>query len=77
MSTEATLRIVLQTSGFLPEQLPIDAEKNVNSLEKSSLETMFDNEWMDPFGNLTSPPSESKNKLRRLIRKVNTKSNTK
>lgn len=70
LSTEATLRIVLQTSGFLPEQLPIDAEKNVNSLEKSSLETMFDNEWMDPFGNLTSPPSESKNKLRRLIRKV-------
>ena len=62
------MRIVLQTSGFLPENLN-DAEKTGDSLEKSNdlMETIFDNEWMDPFGNLTSTPSESKNKLRRHL----------
>jgi hypothetical protein len=66
------LRIVLQTSGFLPEPFPNEAQEKADSTEKNadSIETIFDNEWMDPFGNLTSPPSESKIKLRRLMRKV-------
>ena len=67
MSTEATLRIVLQTSGFMPENAPSDQDKNHNL---HSLDVQFRNEWFDPFDSLTKPPSESKTSLKRLIRRV-------
>ena len=59
------MRIVLQTSGFLPEQVS-------NHYDAPFLNDLaFNNEWTDPLGNKTSPPSENKTNIKRFIRKVN------
>lgn len=62
LSTEATLRIVLQTSGFMPESF--DEKQSTLS------ETAFNNEWTTPFGKSISPPSESQSTLKHLVRRV-------
>lgn len=62
LSTEATMRIVLQTSGFLPELK--------DEVEVTASGTYFDNQWYNPFGLETSPPAASKETLKRLIRRI-------
>lgn len=61
------MRIVLQTSGFLPE---LFIENEAMNHKENSLGFVFKNEWVTPFEGLTNPPSESKTKLKRLMRKV-------
>lgn len=64
LSTEASMRIVLQTSGFMPE---FTEEPEV--LENAD-GIYFDNQWTDPFGKVAQAPSEDKNTLKRFIRRV-------
>ena len=78
LSTEATLRLVLQTSGFLPEpDLSRGNEKaaassspslNVNELEEK--QKMFCNEWVDAFDRVTTAPAESKASLNKHVRRI-------
>ena len=58
------MRIVLQTSGFMPEFLDEpEVLENADGI-------YFDNQWTDPFGKPTSAPSEDKNTLKRFIRRI-------
>lgn len=58
------MRIVLQTSGFMPEFLEEPAVlENADGI-------YFDNQWTDPFGKATKAPSEDKNTLKRFIRRI-------
>ncbi len=63
LSSEPNMRIVLQTSGFMPEF--IDESPGVDPSG-----VYFDNQWLNPFGKPTQPPSECKNTLKRLIRRL-------
>lgn len=73
LSTAPTLRIVLQTSGFMPEtdaneKLASDSQVSQSSDHGCNFD--FTNEWNTPFGNNINPPSESKTSLKRHIRRV-------
>jgi hypothetical protein len=80
LSTEPTLRIVLQTSGFMPEESGNDEERGaVMGEDESECEYFahlkkhfeFVNEWSNPFGSKTkSPLFENKSSLKRHIRRV-------
>ena len=84
LSTQPTLRIVLQKSGFMPEDLNECYEKmNLESNSGSSLSesssasvvnqesaVYFNNDWLDTFGNLTKPPTESKSSFKKHLRRV-------
>ncbi len=47
----------------MPESCHVKKNEEINTME-----TFFNNEWSNPFGKLTNPPSESDG--RQLIRKV-------
>lgn len=64
LSSEATMRIVLQTSGFMPE-FTDEPEQLINANG-----IYFDNQWTDPFGKRAQPPGENKNTLKRYIRRI-------
>jgi hypothetical protein len=61
LSTEPKIKIVLQTSGFMPE--------NVN-VPGGQTGPIFLNKWVDSFNNETSPPEENKSSLKRHIRRI-------
>ncbi len=64
LSTEPTMRIVLQTSGFMPEFI----DETSPGVDPSG--AYFDNQWLNPFGRPTQPPAECKTTLKRLIRRL-------
>ena len=74
LSSEATLRIVLQTSGFLPEDSLGQENGQQQGLEltdtERSLVFEFNNEWTSPFGGLIAPPRENKSSMKRHVRRV-------
>ena len=70
LSTEPTLRIVLQTSGFMPEDSRPQVEDNARELKNVENVFEFNNEWTNPFGVKSSPPFENKTSLKRHIRRV-------
>ncbi len=68
LSTEPTLRIVLQASGFLPDNLE-------DKLKSQSTSSQFGGEelpinWLNPFGAATKAPSETKSFQKRFVRRV-------
>ena len=75
LSTEPTLRIVLQTSGFMPEESSDEERVGANEREYVNLIHLkhfeFINEWSNPFGIKTKCPLfENKSSLKRHIRRV-------
>ena len=71
LSTEPALRIVLQTSGFMPEERGAEEEAEKGEAGSSDKIARFCNEWLDPFGRQTACPSfENKASAKRHIRRV-------
>ncbi|CAF0796523.1 unnamed protein product [Brachionus calyciflorus] len=73
LSTAATLRIVLQSSGFMPEvdlNQKLASDCGVSQLSEHLLNFEFNNEWNNSFGQKTTPPSDSKTSLKKFIRRV-------
>lgn len=65
------MRIVLQASGFMPENNnKLDSNSGVSQLSEHSTNFDFKNEWKNSFGQKTTPPSDSKTSLKRFIRRV-------
>lgn len=74
MSTAPTLRIVLQASGFMPENSnKLESSSGLSQLSDRSSNFDFNNEWKNSFGQKASPPSDSKTSLKRFIRRVRIK----
>lgn len=65
LSSEPTMRIVLQTSGFMPEFID---EPDQQLISENGI--CFNNEWMNPFGKLTLPPGGDNSTLKRYIRRI-------
>lgn len=68
LSTEPTLRIVLQASGFLPDGVE-------DKLKSQSASSQFGGEefpinWLNPFGIAVKAPSETKSFQKRFVRRV-------
>ena len=75
LSTEPTLRIVLQTSGFMPDESGDEERVGANEREFENFTHLkqfeFTNEWSNPFGVKTKCPLfENKSSLKRHIRRV-------
>lgn len=70
LSTAPTLRIVLQTSGFMPEKPKEDSDSDFLQFSQNSTNFNFNNEWKNSFGQNTTPPTDSKTSLKRFIRRV-------
>ena len=73
MATAPTLRIVLQTSGFMPEvdiNQKLASDSGVSQLSDHSNSFDFNNEWQNIFGQKTNPPSDSKTSLKKYVRRV-------
>jgi hypothetical protein len=66
LSSEANLKIVLQTSGFMPEAYEKDSNAESSEIQQNG----SNSGWFSPFGRSTRPPSESNATLRRHIRRV-------
>lgn len=64
LSTEPTLRIVLQTSGFMPSDVP--DSQSAGSSQSQSVE----GQWVDTFNRASKPPAESKSALKLHLRRV-------
>lgn len=74
LATLPTLRIVLQTSGFMPEteiNERLSSNSGVSEFSGDSICAEFSNEWLDAFAKPTqSPAAESKPSLKKYIRRV-------
>jgi hypothetical protein len=82
LSTEANLRLVVQTSGFVPDDSSHSSSSNddisssngsnkaSNELNGQNSHVDVANKWTNPFGLSTKVPSEAKSTLKRHIRRI-------